>query len=169
MGFLNWLKKPYPFVQNAKDKWLIVLSSSIFVALFLIIFEPFDADKVTAYKTIYLSGFGGCVLLALILCYFLFPELFPKFYNDDIWTIGREIFHLTLIIVCISILNYFYNNYVGQGIAIPKTLIDFFGITFAVGIFPLTFLTFFVERKLNNDNREIYPLRMLFQKNQLRF
>jgi hypothetical protein len=153
MGIVNWLKKPYPFVDHAKDKWLIILSSSVFVSVFLIVFEPFDADKVTEFKAVYLAGFGGCVFVVLMLCYYVFPKLFSKFYNPELWTIGREILHLVIIISFISVLNFFYNTYVGYDIAVQKTLFEFFGITFAVGIFPLTFITFFVEQKLNKDNQ----------------
>lgn len=51
MDISSWLKKPYPFIENPKDKWILIILSSLFVGLFLIIFQPFDANKISDYKT----------------------------------------------------------------------------------------------------------------------
>lgn len=154
MDISSWLNKPYPFVENPKDKWILIIFSSSFVALFLIIFQPFDANKISDYKTLYLIGFGLNVFIALIICYFILPKVFQKIYDVENWVIGREIIQLTLVILIISFLNYIYNNYVGKHIAVPKTFFEFFGITFSIGVFPLTFLTLYIEQKLNRKNRE---------------
>lgn len=44
MSVKYWITKPYPFLENAKDKWIIILASSLFVALFPVV-HPFSQKK----------------------------------------------------------------------------------------------------------------------------
>ena len=152
MMLISWLQKPYPFLEQSKDKWTLAVCSGVFVALFLIVFQPFDAIKITQYKLVYLAGFGLCVCIGLIINYLILPRLFTKLFNAEQWQIQNEIVYILWTLILITCLNYLYNTYIGADIAKYKSLWEFFGITVAIGIFPVVILTFFIERKLNERN-----------------
>jgi len=149
---LRWLQKPYPLLEQTKDKWVLALCSSVFVAVFLMVFQPFDAGSIKRFKLVYLAGFGVCVCLGLVINYLILPKLFPKLFNADQWQIQNEIVYILWTLTLITGFNYLYNTYVGAGIAKYKSLGEFFGITVAIGIFPVVILTFFIERNLNKKN-----------------
>ena len=152
MMLISWLQKPYPFLEQSKDKWTLAVCSGVFVALFLIVFQPFDAIKITQYKLVFLAGFGLCVCIGIIVNYFILPRLFTRLFNAEQWQIQNEIVYILWTLMLITCLNYLYNTYIGANIAKYKSLWEFFGITVAIGIFPVVILTFFIERKLNERN-----------------
>jgi len=154
MTLNNWLNKPYPLIERPKDKWLLAFSFGIFVALFLIIFKPFGADEVKADKWLFLAGFGICVFVGLVINYLCLPIVFKKTFNKDKWQVYKEIIYIFWSFLLIAVFNFFYNTYFGSGIAKSRTFWEFFGITSAIGTFPVVILTFLIERNLSQRNTQ---------------
>jgi len=151
---MKWLNLPYPLLQSAKYKWLFALLSGVFVFAFLIVFEPFGAGQLIAYKYIFLAGFGVSVFLGVATTYFMLPILFREFFRPEKWTIGKEILLLSCCILIISAFNSLHNYYWWRDIVLYKTFFNFLKITISIGIFPIVGLIFFKERSLSKLNIE---------------
>ncbi len=150
----NWLKKPYPLLENLQQKLLLASSFGVFVAVFLMVFQPFDADTFIGNKYRFLSGFGLCVFLGLSFTYILLPYVFPRIFHPERWNIGKEILYLISTFLVIAHINYFYNTYVGANRAVYRSLPEFIGITIAVGILPVIIFIFLLERSLSKKNTQ---------------
>jgi hypothetical protein len=151
---MQWLNLPYPLLQNARYKWLFALLSGVFVYVFLIVFEPFGAGQLIAYKYIFLAGFGVSVFLGTATTYFILPKLFREFFRPEKWTIGKEILLLSCCILIISAFNSLHNYYWWRDIVLYQTFFNFLEITISIGIFPIVGLIFFTERTLSKRNIE---------------
>lgn len=149
---MKWLNLPYPLLQSTKYKWLYAISSGVFVYLFLIVYQPFGAERLTTYKYLYLAGFGVSVFLGVASTYFILPKLFQKFFHLEKWTVIKEILLQSSCIIIITAFIYLHNNYLGREIVSYQSFFNFLEITISVGVFPIVGIVFFTERKLSKQN-----------------
>lgn len=152
MKIQDWLNKPYPFIKDFKYKLILVFGFGIFTYLFLMIYLPFGAAEIRENRAIFLMGFGVCVASGLVITYIILPKLFPGLFDERRWQIKKEIPFLIFNFFLISVFNYSYNSTVGANIARQNSFPEFFGITLAVGIFPVIIMTFLIELFLNRRN-----------------
>lgn len=150
----SWLQKPYPFLSSLKARILLILVSSIFVYFFLLIYQPFGGAEVPDKPTFFM-GFAISVFIGLASNYLLFPTLFPKWFVPEEWTIRKEILLLGGALFLISILNYLYNSIIGANYAPQHSLLEFIGITLAIGVFPILGLIFFIELYMRRRNEDV--------------
>ncbi|MGV3559752.1 LytR/AlgR family response regulator transcription factor [Larkinella arboricola] len=157
------LHQPYPCEDPARRRWAKAFWIGLFVGVFLLIFQPFGLNNwQTPYKTVKILGFGGITFLITAFIYLVIPGLLPKHFNNENWTVGREIFWITALITLIGLANYFYLQWLtGSAIHGPDlagTLI----VTFLIGIFPSAasvVVNYIVQlRKYRESAREI-PVR----------
>jgi len=154
MKLVDWLNKPYPFVAEIKNKFLISFSFGLFIYLFLLIFQPFDIDEIIGSKSIYLLGFGIITILVLLFNYSALPAIFPKFFDLDKWKIKNQIVFILVVIAEIALLNFLYNSYVGYGNPQQHSLIYFVLITVSVGFIPVIMLVFITELFLSKKHQK---------------
>lgn len=78
---------------------------SVVVLLFIFLFKPFNQHENT-WQALTTGLVGGVTVFVVMLLLFLvlFP-LFPRFFREEGWTIGREILWLLIIIISISLAN----------------------------------------------------------------
>ncbi len=140
MNFLNYITQPFP---KAENKWKVIISISIFVSLFLIIFQPFDINLYNdSNKILVLSGYGLVTFFVLIFDMIILENLFRKFYNEQNWKIWKEFVSLIWVIFSIGLGNALYTSivfgfYFEVGL---KFFITFQMITLVVGVIPITVL-----------------------------
>ncbi|HRW62956.1 MAG TPA: LytTR family DNA-binding domain-containing protein [Bacteroidales bacterium] len=163
MGIINYLKQPFP---KAENKWKIIIFISLFVAAFLIIFQPFNINLYKGNnKLIVLSGYGLITFFILVFDMIVLENIFKKFYNDQNWKIWKEFVALTWVIFSIGLGNAIYTSivfdfYFEVGI---RFYINFQLITIVVGIIPITVLIVSKQKYLstkysysaNNLNRKL--------------
>jgi hypothetical protein len=150
---VSWLNRPYPLIESNRLKTFLVLGFGLFTYLFLIVYKPFRAVEIGDHQVWFLFGFGISVSIALSITYFIIPNIFKNIFQQEHWQIKKEILYLMLSLAVTSILNYTYNETIGGLIDAPKySLLEYFGITFSVGIFPIIFLIFLVELFLSRRN-----------------
>ena len=88
----NLINKPYPYYipYSSSIRLLIILSTMI--PLFLIIFRPFGLQNWNCeYSTIILAGLTIPIFLSLAFNFYLVSKTLPKFFNEDSWSIGKEV------------------------------------------------------------------------------
>jgi len=154
MKLVDWLNRPYPFIAEIKNKFLISFSFGFFIYLFLLIFQPFDIDEIIGSKSIYLIGFGIITILVMLFNYSALPAVFPRYFDLDKWKIKNQIAFILLIIAEIAVLNFLYNSYVGYGNPLQHSLIYFVLITVSVGFFPVILLVFTTELFLSKKHQK---------------
>lgn len=138
------LSQPYPF-ESYKNrshvrKLLGILAQGAFIALFLILFKPFDISRWNhPHLTLTLIGFGLVTSFAGLFIQFIIVPAFPKYFSEDKWTVGREILLLLLLILFIALGNLALLIFVG---AQNFTFWNFINNVLSVvilGAFPISF------------------------------
>lgn len=138
----TFLNKPLPAAGFCSKALLNYFLVGLFVALFLITFQPFDINLwETPHKILKLAGFGAVSFLVPTIYSFLISLLIPKKILEDHWTIGKEVISIFLILILIAIGNMLYSNSIAimhisfinfLNALIPVVLIGFFPVTFLV-------------------------------------
>ena len=150
---MTWFNRPYPLLEKNQTKFIVILGFGLFIPFFLYVYQPFGIAKVVEqYKVLYVSGIGLHISFVLALNYFVIPKLFPKVFNPERWTIWKEILYILSSFFLATCSNFVYNNTVGKDISEYNTFLEFLGITFAVGIFPVMIMVFWMERNLTSRN-----------------
>ena len=137
------LSQPYPRpVQNPR-RWLISSAGAgLFVALFLLIFQPFGSDNWhDSKKPFVLAGYGLITFCCLLLVGFVVPKWFKSWHSEQNWTVGREILWTLFIIITITFGNLFYGQFVFNNGFSLESVLRWFLITTSVGIIPSTVVT----------------------------
>ena len=134
MNILCYLKQPFP---KGKNKWKTIIFISLFVTLFLLIFQPFGIDSINR-KGIWTSGFGLVSFVVLVIDLIVVEQLFPRWFDDRNWCIYKELLWLLCIILTIGLANTLYAiGTTGQTLKLAH-IINFQVVTFAVAIFPIS-------------------------------
>ena len=166
-SFLNtsiteWFRKPFPLIESIRDILLISLGSGIVVVAFLIVFKPFGIDTVNKDIFFYLSGYGLIDFVVTALNLYLWPRIFPAIINNTRWTTGKNLISILWILLAISLSNFIYGEYlVGQVYVEGLKELDRAGIsswifmTFSVGVIPVVFALYFIEKKLVRSNQNL--------------
>ncbi len=134
----SYIHQPYPLSEN---RWKPIISISLFVAVFMLIFQPFGLVNLQhPYKTLLLAGYGGVTLLLLMINLLIASLILKKWFNPASWTMIKQILWLSWTLFSIGTGNYFYSallfsfwNWHG--------FIVFQVYTLAVGIIPIVVLT----------------------------
>ena len=137
LSMFTLLGQPYPTEQSVRRRLIRGVFIGAFVGLFLLVFQPFGLyDWQTPVKTGKILGFGLVTFGVLIADSFLLPSLFPRFFSDDRWTVGREIVRTLLFILVIAIGNRFYLGWLLGGSSTVGGWLQAIAMTFVIGIFP---------------------------------
>lgn len=131
------LNQPYPCEEPVRRRWLKAFWIGAFVGLFLLIFQPFGLIVwKTPYKIAKILGFGLISFLVTAGINLTMPFLFPKYFSNERWTVGREILWITVHISLIGLTNFFYLQWlIGTSIYMPD-LAGMIVVTFIIGLFP---------------------------------
>ena len=148
------LNHPYPCIYDQKEKLLIAGFFGIFVIAFLLIFQPFGISEARGdYMPLKISGYGVVTFAVLIIVYYFSPLIYPNFFKEKNYTVGRELIFTVIIILLIGVASSTYSKFI-----IPEpygpSMLGMIAQTFLVGIFPLSFLTIFKYNRLNKSNKK---------------
>jgi len=140
---LRILSKEYPAPRPVLKSLIIAVLSGLFIALFLLYFQPFNLDLNTDGNKVFHMSFFGCITTFVLLVFlFVFPLLLPNLFSDKNWKLGYQMILNMLIIIAIAAFNSIYSNYMNS---IPFGWDSYWLIlsrTFVLGILPIAFITF---------------------------
>ena len=137
----QFLTQPYPREQRNLRRWLFTSAGAgIFVAIFLLVFQPFgSAQWDDPAKPYILSGYGLVTFACLAGIGLVIPRIFRHVFDEKSWTVGREIAWTLFVIVFIALGNILYSQWaLGNGF---DHVLLWLGITTAVGVIPATIIT----------------------------
>jgi len=132
------LLRPFPRPETAAVVWRRVGLTSAFVMLFLLVFRPFGLHLLPSGTYAPFAAYGLVTALAMTLVGVVLPKVFPVWFDERRWTVGREIAMAALTILLIAVGNALYSAW-HFGFAItPSFALAFVAITAAIGLFPST-------------------------------
>jgi len=140
MQLKSYLTQAFPKTEN---KWKTIISISLFIILFLLVFQPFGIAQIdnTYKKTLFISGFGFVCFTILFFYLIVLERLFPSFYNEKAWCIYKEFISLYIIISSIGLANVFYISLFSSQAISYWYIFNFQLITFSVALFPIAIFT----------------------------
>ncbi|MEN8765813.1 MAG: LytR/AlgR family response regulator transcription factor [Wenyingzhuangia sp.] len=154
--FKIWLNKPYYLIDKTPVKLSMILGVGLFTSVFLLIFQPFGINQVVQANPVLIFGYGFLVSCSLFISYFILPKQFSFYFNVKNWTVQKEATFLLITFLIITTVNYFYHRVFIDEYMPSFSYLKFMGIVFSIGVFPVLFIIFMVERYLQqklNVNR----------------
>lgn len=106
---LEFLNRPYPFsfIPSRRIKQIVPIGFCVF--LFLVLFKPFGLENNPDY--IILSAYMiTCGAFAGLLTTVLIPLIFPKYFNENKWTLKRNLVWVIWINIIFAIIMFFALN-----------------------------------------------------------
>lgn len=135
------LNSPYPCMFGQKENFFTALAIGVFVATFLIVFQPFSiSESEDSFRVLKTAGFGVVSFIVLLFFYFVIPSIFKKFFDEKNYTLGKDLIASIGLILMIGLANGIYAQFVLHEEALVSIGVMIWQ-TFLVGIFPLTFLS----------------------------
>jgi DNA-binding transcriptional regulator of glucitol operon len=143
-AFLASFKKPMATSINSIRGLIISLLVGLFVAIVAVGVQPFGLSEFShESKTLYLIGFGGVAFVGMLIAKFALPSILSSFYNDQQWTIARQVIHLSITIFIVASLIMLYSNYFNIS---SLAFIDILKVAL-ISIIPVAIVTF-IQQKL---------------------
>lgn len=131
------LSEPYPCVESSRVQWIRAIWIGLFIAFFLLTFQPFGIDSWdTPNKFLKISGFGVISFLLTGLSFTAWAWFFPNLFSEKNWTVGRQITLILLNILLIAIANRLYLAWLIYEKVSLHSWFYMISVTFLVGIFP---------------------------------
>ena len=149
----SFLNKPYPYYGSVKRNLITNLIIGIFIALFLIVFEPFNINQwETDNKTIKLLGYGFVSFFVPTLFEFLIKTIIPKKTLEDAWKVKYEILVIVIVLFFIAFGNMLYGNLIGATRINLQSFLNALWIVASMCIFPVTFFVVLKHNRLLKTN-----------------
>lgn len=136
---LPFFKKPYPYNPLSKKELVRNFLIGVFVAFFLIVFQPFDISLwQTPHKVLKLLGFGFVSFICPMI-FKVFLELVAKRSEPGKnWKVWKEVVAFLTALLLIAVGNLLYARLIGiVELGLGDFLLAIF-VTFLLAIFPLT-------------------------------
>jgi hypothetical protein len=153
-SIISWLNTPYYFNTSIKFKLKISFYHGLFLFLFLYIFKPFYLIEFEVIVFNYTLGIGIVAFLATFITLYFPALIFKEYFNEDNWTIGRNLFLMIIGITFIGILLWYFGEMYKEPYHLRKiTLLQFLSYTFLISLIPLTFFVFINEKSVR-EKRE---------------
>jgi len=144
----EYLNQPYP---KAVYKWKIVISISIFIGLFMLVFQPFGFADYKGNKTIIGAGFGLVTLVTLIFDLNIIKLFSKNGFDKKEWTVKKQIIWQIWILFTIGVANSIYASWLNGSWSFYIFLF-FQGYTVAIGIIPIVVVTVIQQNLLLTEN-----------------
>jgi hypothetical protein len=169
------LKQPFPRNHSFRKKIFNALLSGLIVTLFLRIFSPFEIARTPVENLNWFIVGYGIITSIVVFIFALFEKLVPAIFEEERWTIGKNILLYLIIIFMIGCVNLIYTSVVA-GLPISfETFLTFqlftLSVTFIVVASTTMFRYFssldFYKKKAKIIEEEIQHLKPSTENQQL--
>lgn len=135
--------QPYPLDAWLLSPWMKLVRSvgeGTFIALFLIIFQPFGASNWDdPNRNYYLLGYGVITAISSLVMRFGIAPSFPKYFSETNWTVGREIISILLLVLFIAAGNFAYEVLIFSNRISLFKFAENVATVLLIGAFPIAF------------------------------
>lgn len=145
------LNAPHPPHFDGRTVLRNALLSGVIVGVILAAFQPFDLSEIPDGLAVPVSlGFGVVTAIMVLLIGFVVPKLIPQWFNEDRWTVWRNVLHTITVVMFIGLGNLLYLQMLGYRFGGFWRSLGYMELyTFAIAVFPIALLT------LVEQNREL--------------
>ena len=138
----DFFQTPHP---AHTDPWIYlrtitIISLVIFFILYAI--RPFDWSRVSDDRMLIMASISSAATFSAMLLFYLWRYLFPAFFSEPNWTLGKEIALVIYQFTVVSFAVWLVRNYVGQQWTIPhRSYLFTWWIVCTTGIIPYLLAT----------------------------
>lgn len=152
------INAPYPALERGTRQSLVNLGVGLFVALFLIVFQPFGLQNTNMpNKNWFLSGFGLVTFLVVQFSEQVVPLLLPAWFKEKSWTVGKQVAFTLGTISLIAFANSAYTCCIFPMMRFWGIMPAFMVYTFTIGLFPVLFSVFYkYSRNLKRYSQPVH-------------
>jgi len=155
-SFLNLLRQPYPLSTETSEKITLALVCGFFVALFLLVFQPFHLNQLTVSKRVFaIIAYGLITTFCMLFNDISIKKIFSSAFDEDKWTVKKQIAWFIYQIVFISVINLVFSAVLGLVALSIGGFLFFQAITLAVGVFPVFIITITNYVRLFKRNTQV--------------
>lgn len=138
---LRFLKQPFPYKTTRYSKPRAIITITVFVFLFMLIFQPFGLRYLGSDGLILrIAEYVAFIFLVLCFNILLLPMLFSDFFSDENWTIFKNIMFTLFNFAVVGFCSLFYAHVRGQVQLILGNFLHFEFYTVLIGGLPVAFL-----------------------------
>lgn len=150
VSFLKWLSTPYYFNPSKKFKLKASILLGLLVFAFLYIFRPFSISSLDESLILnYTLVISLVSFISSLYMFFIPPLLFKDFFNEDQWTIGRNLLFIFISILCIGTILWLFANFYRTNNQVSQiSYLTFLTYTFLTGSLPVLFLVLLNEKNV---------------------
>ena len=149
----EYIRQPYPLFEN---RWRIILSISLFVSLFILIFQPFGISNYTGeFKPLFEAAYGIVTFIVLIIDLFLFPLFLDEWFDSQKWTVFKQMIWQVWILFSIGLGNFLYSSLFLRFTDGLNAFLTFQFYTLVVGIIPILIITILHQNSLLSKNLKL--------------
>ena len=142
------LNQAYPFENRETKRIRDALVFSVFVFLFLFVFQPFQIGNFKEHTLAVSAGYGMVCLLLMLILNVAIVRWSPNYFDEKNWTTGRQIFWTLTNVFLIGMGNFLYSHQIGVVSFSWNGLAKFQFFTIAVGAFPLVISVLYNQSRL---------------------
>ena len=149
-----FLNRPYPITTSSREV-LIAFGYGAFTTVFLALFRPFQFSGAFQEGNQYLPAICyGSVCTACLLLMRLPPLFFKGVYEEQRWTVGKEIFFdaLSFLVVGLGVWLFTVARY--ELAPTPGSFLRFLGMVVAIGLLPHTIFVLIKQNRLLHKYRQ---------------
>jgi len=145
---LQKFQSPYIFETAFAKRWRACLLYSLFVFAFLLVFQPFGLSALNNGLFKICLGYGLTTFLVMSLLNLVLPTIFPSYFSEERWTVGREIWWTIINISVIGLGNALYNNFLQINSLSFYSVVILEAYTLSVGVIPIAVTVLLKENRL---------------------
>jgi DNA-binding LytR/AlgR family response regulator len=127
--------------------------------VFLLVFQPFGLSELHAGIVRISLGYGLCTFFVMLFLNSIVMPFFPRFFNEERWTVQRELYWNMMNVTLIGLVNALYSSYIGITAFTPYAVLIFELYTITIAVFPISIFVFFKEaglkKEYENKSKEI--------------
>lgn len=152
---ISWLSAPYYFNPSTKFKLKISFAFGLFVFLFLYVFRPFYLSQFQIIILEYTIGIGLVTFLGAFFILLLPPFIFKNYFNEDNWTVGRNLFLILIAVLFVGSLLWYFGEMYKEPYGLRKiSLIEYLYYSLLVASLPVIFFLFFNEKNVREKRQK---------------
>lgn len=160
----KWAREPYPSVISP---WKVVVVPAVIIFLVLYLLQPFSIARIGSGKLWVTLG-SACISAGVSsLFVWVLPWMFPRYYEERAWTLGKEVLGTLALLLCITVCVWFYVSWlcgVMPGVRLFFTVLLWVLI---LGAFPTVLFTMWNRNiRLARNLREATELNLRLSKKQ---
>lgn len=156
---LSRFREPYPSDFSTASTLRHGLGSGLFVALFMVVAQPFGlANLAEGTRAVLYTGYALVTAGAIIAAGLVVPRLFPRWCREESWTAGRFILFAGGVMLLIGFASFAFTRRVFVANEIPLTHLGLSRVmagTVLIGVFIIATITLFNQNRLLHRNTRI--------------